>query len=63
MLVVSSLLLARETTELLICEAARPQVRDSILRIAGGEPDVRCANGVVTVQMGPRQVIAVRVPS
>lgn len=33
-------------------------MRDSILRIVGGDPDVRCANGVVTVQMGPRQVIA-----
>ena len=57
-LVVSSLLLARETKGLLIGEAANPHVRDSILRIAGGDPDVRCANGVVTVQMGPRQVIA-----
>ena len=54
----SSLLLARETKGLLIGEAAHPQLRDSILRIAAGDPDVRCANGVVTVQMGPRQVIA-----
>lgn len=57
-LVASSFLLARETKELLIGEAAQPHVRDSMLRIAGGDPDLRCANGVVTVQMGPRQVIA-----
>ena len=57
-LVVSSLLLARETKGLLIGEAADPHVRDSILHIAAVDADVRCANGVVTVQMGPRQVIA-----
>ncbi len=57
-LVVSSLLLARETKELLIGEAASPHVRESILRIAGNDPDICGVNGVLTVQMGPRQVIA-----
>ena len=57
-LAVSSMLLARETKELLIGEAARPQVRESILRIAGKDPDVRGVNGVLTVQMGPNQVVA-----
>ena len=57
-LVVSSLLLARETKELLIGEAASPHVRESILHIAGNDPDICGVNGVLTVQMGPRQVIA-----
>jgi divalent metal cation (Fe/Co/Zn/Cd) transporter len=50
--------LARETKELLIGEAAHPHVRASLLRIAAADPDVRCANGVLTVQMGPSQVVA-----
>jgi cation diffusion facilitator family transporter len=54
----SSLTLARETKELLIGEAARPEVRASILAIVARDPAVRTANGVLTVQMGPRQVFA-----
>ena len=54
----TSMLLARKTKELLIGEAARPHVRESILRIAGADSDVRCANGVMTVQIGPRHVVA-----
>ena len=57
-LAISSLLLARETKGLLIGESAHPQVRDAILRIAGADPDVRSANGVLTVQMGPDEVVA-----
>ena len=57
-LVVSSLLLARETKQLLIGEAANPNVRESILRIASKDPDISVVNGVMTVQMGPRQIIA-----
>ena len=57
-LLVSSTLLARETKELLIGESAHPHVRDAILRIAAEDPDVRTANGVLTVQMGPEQVVA-----
>ena len=55
---VSSLLMARETKGLLIGEAAHPHVRDAILRIAGEDPGVRTANGVLTVQMGANQVVA-----
>jgi cation diffusion facilitator family transporter len=58
LLAVSSILLARETKGLLIGEAAHPQVRESILRIARDDPDVSGVNGVLTVQMGPSQVIA-----
>jgi cation diffusion facilitator family transporter len=57
-LLLSSLLLARETKGLLIGESAHQRVRDAILRIAGEDPDVRTANGVLTVQMGPNQVVA-----
>jgi len=57
-LLVSSLLLARETKGLLIGEPARPHLRDAILRIAGEDRDVRRANGVLTVQLGPNQIVA-----
>ena len=57
-LLVSSLLLARETKALLIGESAHPHVRDAILRIACEDPDVRTANGVLTVQMGVNEVFA-----
>ena len=57
-LLLSSLLLARETKGLLIGESADPRVRDAILRIAREDPDVRTANGVLTVQMGVNQVVA-----
>jgi divalent metal cation (Fe/Co/Zn/Cd) transporter len=57
-LLVSSLLLARETKALLIGESAHVHLRAAILRIAGEDPDVRKANGVLAVQLGPNQVVA-----
>jgi cation diffusion facilitator family transporter len=54
----ASLLLARETKGLLLGEAAHPKVREAILRIAREDPDVSGVNGVLTIQMGPNQVIA-----
>lgn len=57
-LAVASILLARETKQLLIGESARPHLRESIVRIAAADPDVRSANGVITMQMGPREVFA-----
>jgi cation diffusion facilitator family transporter len=57
-LLVSSLLLARETKGLLIGEPASPPLRDAILRIAREDRDIRTANGVLTVQLGPQQVVA-----
>jgi cation diffusion facilitator family transporter len=57
-LAVSSLLLARETKGLLIGESANPRVRDDILQIAGEDPAIRSANGVLTVHMGPDEVVA-----
>jgi len=57
-LLVSSLLLARETKALLIGEPAGRQLRDAILGIASADPGIRRANGVLTVQLGARQVVA-----
>ena len=57
-LAASSLLLARETMALLIGEPADPKVRASILKIAGNDPAIRTANGVITVQMGDQQIVA-----
>jgi len=57
-LAVAAFLLARETKGLLIGEAAHPQVGQSLLALAGQDPDVRAANGVLTMQMGPNQVVA-----
>jgi cation diffusion facilitator family transporter len=57
-LAITAMLLARETKGLLLGEAAQRQVGDDILRIAGSDPDVRCANGVITQQLGPESIVA-----
>ncbi|WP_285445578.1 cation diffusion facilitator family transporter [Xanthomonas sp. fls2-241-TYG-148] len=54
----TAFLLARETKGLLIGEPAHAHVTDSLLAIAAADPDVRAANGVLTMQMGPNQVVA-----
>ncbi|MGN6313665.1 MAG: cation diffusion facilitator family transporter [Rhodanobacteraceae bacterium] len=54
----TSLLLLRESKNLLIGEPAHPHIGDSILAIARADEGVRCANGVLTFQMGPQQVVA-----
>ena len=57
-LLVSSLLLARETKALLIGEPAHAHVRNAILRIAGDDAEIRRVNGVLALQLGPHQVVA-----
>jgi len=57
-LAVSAMLLARESKGLLLGEPAHPLVRKTIMSIASNDPGVRRANGVLTVQMGPSQVVA-----
>ena len=57
-LAVFAMLLARETKGLLIGETAHPKVSGSILAIAAADEGVHCANGALTVQMGPNQVVA-----
>jgi cation diffusion facilitator family transporter len=53
-----AVLLARESKSLLIGEQANRKLSDSILRIAGGEFSVACANGVMTMQLAPDQIVA-----
>jgi cation diffusion facilitator family transporter len=50
-------ILARETKGLLIGESASPVVEESILKLAVECPEVDGANGLITFQMGPRQVV------
>ncbi|HEY4369462.1 MAG TPA: cation diffusion facilitator family transporter [Steroidobacteraceae bacterium] len=50
--------LARRTKELLIGESAYPAVQTSILLIAGAHRGIVKANGVLTMQLGPHQVVA-----
>jgi cation diffusion facilitator family transporter len=57
-LAVTALVLARETKGLLIGEAAHPRLQESILEIAGLDPAVERANGVLTVHLAPQQVVA-----
>lgn len=57
-LALTAIVLARETKALLIGETARSHVAAAICRIAGDDDAIRTANGVLTVQMGPEQVVA-----
>lgn len=57
-LAVTAFLLARETKGLLVGEPAHPSIARRILAVANADADLRRANGVTTMQMGPRQVVA-----
>jgi len=57
-LAITAILLARETKGLLIGEPADEKVVESITRIARSIPDVIHANGILTTQLGPDQIIA-----
>jgi divalent metal cation (Fe/Co/Zn/Cd) transporter len=57
-LAVVSILLARESKDLLIGERARPELSRSIEEIAEREPGVTAVEGILTSQLGPDQVIA-----
>ena len=54
----TAVLLARESKSLLIGEQADPHLSRSILAIATAEPAVSRANGLLTVQLAPDQVVA-----
>ena len=54
---VTAIVLARRTKELLIGESAYPAVQSSIMRIAGAHHGIVHANGVLTMQLGPHQVV------
>jgi cation diffusion facilitator family transporter len=51
--------IARETKGLLIGESASSKVDRSITAIAENEPDIEQANGVLTFQLGPSEVVVV----
>ncbi|WP_054309880.1 cation diffusion facilitator family transporter [Mesorhizobium sp. 1M-11] len=53
-----AVILARESKGLLIGEAAAPELQRSILAIAECDPAVDHANGVLTVHLAPKQVVA-----
>jgi len=57
-LALTAIFLARETKGLLIGEPAPPDVEASILRIAGNDAAVAHVNGLLTVQVGPDNVVA-----
>ncbi|HEX2529588.1 MAG TPA: cation diffusion facilitator family transporter [Geminicoccus sp.] len=57
-LAATAMFLARESKGLLMGEPALPSVQASILRIAQQDPAVQRANGVITVHMGPNQIVA-----
>jgi cation diffusion facilitator family transporter len=58
LLAATASLLARESKDLLIGERAHPSVARSILRLAREEPGVAHAHGVITVHLGPHQIVA-----
>jgi cation diffusion facilitator family transporter len=49
--------LARETKKLLIGEAARPSLVQAVGRLARHERGVACYNGMLTIQLAPREVV------
>jgi len=52
-----ALFMARENKKLLIGESARPQLVRSVQAIAAEEKGVRHFNGLLTFQIGPREVV------
>ena len=57
-LALTAFLLARETKGLLVGEPAHPMLGKRIMAVANTDADLRTANGVTTMQMGPDQVVA-----
>jgi cation diffusion facilitator family transporter len=57
-LAATAMLLARETKGLLIGESADPAIVESIMEIANAMEGVAHANGIITVHLGPEQVVA-----
>jgi cation diffusion facilitator family transporter len=58
LLAIVAAIIAHETKGLLIGESAAGAVDRSILKIASEQPGIERANGVITVHLGPRDVIA-----
>jgi cation diffusion facilitator family transporter len=54
----TAIFLARESKGLLMGEPALPHVQEAILAIAQADPAVEEVNGVLTVHLGPEQIVA-----
>lgn len=54
----TAIFLARESKGLLMGEPALPDVQEAILAIAQADPAVERANGVLTIHLGPEQIVA-----
>ena len=54
-----ALILARETKGLLIGERADPELTSDVKRMIGEFDGIECANGLLTAQLAPNQVIAI----
>lgn len=54
----TAIFLARESKGLLIGEPASLEVQEKVLAIAQQDPAVQRANGVLTVHMGPQEIVA-----
>ena len=54
----TAIFLARESKGLLIGEPASPEVQKKMLAIAQEDPAVQRANGVLTVHLGPQEIVA-----
>src|SRR4051812_3758840 len=54
----TAIFLARESKSLLLGEPASPDVQKQVLAIAQQDPAVQRANGVLTLHMGPREIVA-----
>jgi cation diffusion facilitator family transporter len=57
-LAATAVFLARESKGLLIGEAASPATQSAILAVAQQDPSVEKANAVLTVHLGPREIVA-----
>lgn len=58
LLALIAIVLARETKGLLIGEPARSELVSAICALARAEPGIERSNGLFTVHIGPRQVVA-----
>lgn len=57
-LAITAIFLARESKGLLLGEPAAPEIQRAVLALAEREPAVSRANGVVTVHLGPDDIVA-----
>jgi cation diffusion facilitator family transporter len=54
----TAIFLARESKGLLLGEPASPEVQEKVLAIAGQDPAVQRANGILSVHIGPEEIVA-----